>query len=107
MSAREILSEFKGEIPWLPPAQMRRDRMAEGDAARAVNCSMVIRLPGGTITGQFATSPGPTPKPMALTDGSGTYRNASCPCTQTSEPSESAGGNRLSPPTLRWTAGTD
>jgi hypothetical protein len=40
------------------------------------NCSMVIRLPGGDITGQFATVPGPTPKPLALTGGTGTYRNA-------------------------------
>jgi hypothetical protein len=39
------------------------------------NCSMVIRLPSGTITGQFATSPGPAPKPIALTGGTGTYRN--------------------------------
>jgi hypothetical protein len=40
------------------------------------NCSMVIRLPGGDITGQFATSPGPAPKPLALTGGTGSYRNA-------------------------------
>jgi hypothetical protein len=39
------------------------------------NCTMVIRLPGGDITGQFATSPGPAPKPLALTGGTGTYRN--------------------------------
>jgi hypothetical protein len=39
------------------------------------NCSMVIRLPHGTITGQFATSPGPAPKPLALTGGTGSYRN--------------------------------
>jgi hypothetical protein len=39
------------------------------------NCTMVIRLPGGTITAQFATSPGPAPKPLALTGGTGTYRN--------------------------------
>jgi hypothetical protein len=39
------------------------------------NCSMVIRLPGGDITGQFATTPGPAPKPLALTGGTGIYRN--------------------------------
>jgi hypothetical protein len=39
------------------------------------NCTMVIRLPGGDITAQFATSPGPAPKPLALTGGTGTYRN--------------------------------
>ena len=39
-------------------------------------CTMVIRLPGGDITGQFATSPGPAPKPLALTGGTGSYRNA-------------------------------
>jgi hypothetical protein len=40
------------------------------------NCTMVIRLPGGDITAQFATSPGPAPKPLALTGGTGIYRNA-------------------------------
>ncbi|HYY81668.1 MAG TPA: hypothetical protein VFD04_21170 [Actinomycetes bacterium] len=40
------------------------------------DCTMVIRLPGGDITAQFATSPGPAPKPLALTGGTGTYRNA-------------------------------
>ena len=40
------------------------------------SCTMVIRLPGGDITAQFATSPGPAPKPLALTGGTGTYRNA-------------------------------
>ena len=40
------------------------------------NCSLVVRVPGGTITGQFATSPGPAPKPIAITGGTGTYRNA-------------------------------
>jgi hypothetical protein len=40
------------------------------------NCTIVIRLPGGDITGQFATSPGPAPKPLALTGGTGTYRSA-------------------------------
>jgi hypothetical protein len=40
------------------------------------NCTMVIRLLGGDLTGQFATSPGPAPKPLALTGGTGSYRNA-------------------------------
>jgi hypothetical protein len=40
------------------------------------NCTLVIRLPDGDITGQFATVPGPTPKPLALTGGTGSYRNA-------------------------------
>jgi len=39
------------------------------------NCSLVIRLQGGDITGQFATSPGPAPKPLALTGGTGAYHN--------------------------------
>ena len=39
------------------------------------SCTMVIRLTGGDITAQFATSPGPAPKPLALTGGTGTYRN--------------------------------
>lgn len=38
------------------------------------NCSLVIRLPGGTIAGQFASAPGPAPKAIALTGGTGTYR---------------------------------
>jgi hypothetical protein len=39
------------------------------------NCSLVVRLPDGEITGQFATSPGPDPKPLALTGGTGAYRD--------------------------------
>src|SRR3954447_777899 len=39
------------------------------------NCSLVIRLSGGTITGQFASSPGPAPKAIAITGGTGTYLN--------------------------------
>ena len=39
------------------------------------NCSIVVRLPDGHITGQFATSPGPDPKPLALTGGTGAYRD--------------------------------
>ena len=40
------------------------------------NCSAVFQVPGGTITAQFATTPGGAPKPVALTGGTGTYRNA-------------------------------
>jgi Allene oxide cyclase barrel like domain len=39
------------------------------------NCTIVVRLPDGDISGQFVTSPGPAPKPIALTGGTGTYRN--------------------------------
>ena len=39
------------------------------------NCSIVVRLSDGHITGQFATSPGPDPKPIALTGGTGAYRD--------------------------------
>ena len=39
------------------------------------NCSMVIRLPGGNITGQFPAIPGPTPKDLALTGGTGADRD--------------------------------
>jgi allene oxide cyclase-like protein len=39
------------------------------------NCSDVMRLPGGTIAAQFANAPGPAPKALALTGGTGTYRN--------------------------------
>jgi hypothetical protein len=39
------------------------------------NGTMVIRLPGGNLTAQFAAIPGPTPKDLALTGGTGIYRN--------------------------------
>jgi hypothetical protein len=39
------------------------------------NCTLVIRLPGGNITGQFVAISGPTPKQLALTGGTGTYGN--------------------------------
>jgi len=38
------------------------------------NCSAVFRLPDGDITTQFWSSPGPAPKAMALTGGTGAYR---------------------------------
>jgi hypothetical protein len=39
------------------------------------NCSEVMRLAGGNISAQFANAPGPAPKDLALTGGTGTYRN--------------------------------
>lgn len=39
------------------------------------NCSGVFSLPGGIITTQFVTAPGPGAKPIALTGGTGIYRN--------------------------------
>jgi hypothetical protein len=39
------------------------------------NCTMVIRLRGGNISAQFVAIPGPTPKDLALTGGTGTYRD--------------------------------
>jgi hypothetical protein len=40
------------------------------------NCTLVIRLPGGNLTGQFVAIPGPTPREVALTGGTSSYRNA-------------------------------
>jgi hypothetical protein len=40
------------------------------------NCTLVIRLPGGNLTGQFVAIAGPTPRELALTGGTGSYRNA-------------------------------
>ena len=40
------------------------------------NCSGVIRLPGGNITFQFPNVPGPDPKSLAVTGGTGRYRSA-------------------------------
>jgi hypothetical protein len=37
--------------------------------------SKECRLQGDNITAQFSTSPGPAPKPLALTGGTGTYCN--------------------------------
>jgi hypothetical protein len=42
----------------------------------AANCSMVIRLPGGNLTGQFIAIQGPAPREIALTGGTGRYRTA-------------------------------
>ena len=40
------------------------------------NCSLVIRLPGGNLTGQFIAIQGPEPRQIALTGGTGVYRTA-------------------------------
>ena len=40
------------------------------------NCSLVIRLPDGNLAGQFVAIQGPEPKQIALTGGTGSYRNA-------------------------------
>jgi hypothetical protein len=39
------------------------------------NCSGVIRLRGGTIAFQFPNAPGPDPKALAITGGTGAYAN--------------------------------
>jgi hypothetical protein len=39
------------------------------------NCTAVFRVPGGTIAAQFVSMPGPAPKDMALTGGTGAYRD--------------------------------
>jgi hypothetical protein len=41
------------------------------------NCTVVFRFPGGNITAQFPAISGPAPKAMALTGGTGAYRNIS------------------------------
>jgi hypothetical protein len=40
------------------------------------NCSLVIRLPDGNLTGQFVAIQGPAPREIAVTGGTGRYRNA-------------------------------
>jgi hypothetical protein len=40
------------------------------------NCSLVIRLSDGNLTGQFVAVQGPEPREIALTGGTGAYRNA-------------------------------
>jgi hypothetical protein len=44
--------------------------------ATLANCTFIARVPGGNITAQFPSIPGPAPKELALTGGTGTYRNA-------------------------------
>ena len=45
-------------------------------AVTLANCTAIFRLPGGNITAQTTAVPGPAPKDLALTGGTGTYRNA-------------------------------
>jgi len=40
------------------------------------NCSVVFRLPGGNLTGQFVAVQGPEPREIAVTGGTGRYRSA-------------------------------
>jgi hypothetical protein len=40
------------------------------------NCTAVFRLAGGNIAVQFPAIAGPAPKDLAITGGTGTYRNA-------------------------------
>jgi hypothetical protein len=42
----------------------------------AANCSLVIRLPQGDLTGQFVAVQGPAPRQVAVTGGTGRYRSA-------------------------------
>jgi len=50
--------------------------IAAVDPEVIANCSGVIRLPGGNITIQFPNVPGPDPKALAVTGGTGSYRAA-------------------------------
>ena len=40
------------------------------------SCTVTFSLPGGQIATQFLTTPGPAPKPLAVTGGTGEYRGA-------------------------------
>src|SRR5438045_3814691 len=44
--------------------------------AIVASCNGIFRLPGGTIAFQTTAIPGPAPKQLAVTGGTGTYRNA-------------------------------
>jgi hypothetical protein len=44
-------------------------------AATLANCTAIFRVPGGNITAQTPAVPGPAPRELALTGGTGTYRN--------------------------------
>jgi hypothetical protein len=61
-----------------PSASATGTRTNRGRETRelAANCSLVIRLPGGNLTGQFVAVQGPAPREIALTGGTGRYRNA-------------------------------
>jgi hypothetical protein len=39
------------------------------------NCTGIFRLPGGTVAFQTTAVPGPAPKQLAVTGGTGTYRS--------------------------------
>jgi hypothetical protein len=39
------------------------------------NCSAVFRLQGGNLTAQFVATQGPAPRDVAVTGGTGSYRN--------------------------------
>ena len=43
--------------------------------ALLADCNGIFRLPGGTIAFQTTAIPGPAPKQLAVTGGTGTYRN--------------------------------
>ena len=43
--------------------------------ATLANCTAIFRLPGGNITAQTVAIPGPAARDLALTGGTGTYRN--------------------------------
>ena len=40
------------------------------------DCTGIFRLPGGTIAFQTTAAPGPVPKQLAVTGGTGSYDNA-------------------------------
>jgi hypothetical protein len=50
--------------------------VAAVDPEIIANCSGVIRLPGGNIAFQFPNVPGPDPKALAVTGGTGSFRTA-------------------------------
>jgi hypothetical protein len=45
-------------------------------AVTLANCTAIFRVPGGTIVAQTTAVPGPAPKQLALTGGTGSYRTA-------------------------------
>jgi len=45
-------------------------------AVTLANCTAIFRLPGGNIAAQTTAVPGPAPKRLALTGGTGSYRTA-------------------------------
>jgi hypothetical protein len=59
------------------------------------DCTVVFQLPGGDITGQFATMPGGAPKPIALTGGTGIYRDVGGEATLVEPPVGNVGSLTL------------